>query len=192
VAPSVSSGPVEAGAAASLDGFLAGVERRAFQQALFATGNREDALDVVQEAMLKLAQRYAERDAAEWPLLFQRVLQRRLVDWHRRAVVRRRVLGWLPRPADPGAPQPDPVQEAPDPRGTTPAEHAESSQAMTGLVDGIAALPLRQQQAFVLRVWEGFDVRQAAQAMGCSEGSVKTHYSRAVQRLRAVLGEYAE
>jgi len=171
----------------ALDRFLAGVERRALRTAEIATGNREDALDLVQEAMLTLARRYAARGPDEWGPLFHRVLQSKIMDWHRRTKVRRRWRVWFSRRDD----------EADDPLENQPArpqegpEHGLERERMTATLEAaLGALPLRQQQAFLLRTWEGLDVAETAAAMGCSAGSVKTHYSRAVHALRERLRDH--
>lgn len=182
------------GRQAALERFLAEVERRAFRQAQLAVGNVDDALELVQEAMLRLVQAYAERPEAEWPLLFQRVLQNRIADHYRRSSVRRRVFAWWRgdrHDDDDDESSADAVAELADPHGRTPLETLLARSATDQLLEALATLPLRQRQAFLLRVWDGFDTAQAAYAMECSEGSVKTHLSRALQRLRGALEEYA-
>ncbi len=163
-----------------LNRFFAGVERRALRIAEIAIGDRDDALDLVQDAMIRLARHYGGRDSAEWTPLFYRILQNGVRDWHRRQSVRRRVMVWFGRGAD----DYDPIADAPDPAGRAPDELLENAQAMRGLEVALRALPARQREAFMLRTFEGLDVAGTAIAMGCSEGSVKTHYSRAVHALR--------
>lgn len=177
--------------AAALDAFLAGVERRALRIAEFATRDRDEALDVVQDAMLKLAERYAARPPGDWPALFQRILQNRIRDWHRRRQTRRLVFGWLGRggDGDDGDAGSDPGLAA-DPAALTPEQRLQQRGAMGRLETALQALPLRQQQTFLLRVWEGLDVADTARAMGCSAGSVKSHYARALSKLRAELDGY--
>jgi RNA polymerase sigma-70 factor (ECF subfamily) len=172
-----------------LNQFLAGVERRALRFAEIAVRDRDEALDLVQDAMIKLARNYAGRPEAEWTPLFYRILQNGIRDWHRRQMVRNRVMVWFGRTSEP-ADDYDPVAQAPDPMGRTPDEQIETRQAMQRLEQAVAELPARQREAFMLRTFEGLDVAGTAVAMGCSEGSVKTHYSRAVHALREVLGEY--
>lgn len=158
-----------------------------------ATGNRDDALDLVQEAMLGLVRNYADRGEAEWGPLFYRILQSRIRDWYRRSKVRQRLFGWLhPIAGDADDGQADPIQQAPDPAAAEPPREVGNQAAMEQLEQALRSLPVRQQQAFLLRAWEGLDVAQTAFAMGCSEGSVKTHYSRAVHRLRQRLEEHWE
>ena len=137
--------------------------------------------------MLKLARNYATRPATEWPPLFYRILQNRVRDGQRRRQVRARLFGWLPGRTD--------DEDATDPVENAAAENPGAVEALMArealgrLEASIAQLPSRQQEAFMLRAFEGFDVAQTAAAMGCSEGSVKTHYSRAVHTLRAELGD---
>lgn len=173
---------------AQLNLFLADVEKRAFRMARFAMGTDDQALDVVQDAMLEFVRRYRDKPEQEWPPLFYRVLQSKTTDAHRRRSVRQRFMGWLGLAADDD--DSDPIQNAPDPRDASPLRLLEQAQLGGQLELAIATLPVRQQQAFLLRTWEGLDVAETAQAMGCSEGSVKTHYFRAVQALRLKLEEY--
>lgn len=172
-----------------MDQFLAGVERRAFHLARVACGNDEDALDIVQDAMFKLVQRYADRRAEEWPAIFHRILQSRIRDWYRRSVVRHRLLGWFSRSED----EDDPLENQPGRASEGPVQQLQQARFGSELECALAALPNRQQQAFLLRAWEGLSVEETAQAMGCSAGSVKTHYARAVSVLRERLeGFYGE
>ncbi len=172
--------------AAALDGFLRDIEARAFRIAQVTVRDRDEALDIVQDAMLKLATKYIDRPTAEWPPLFYRILQNGVRDWHRRRAVRNRVLSFFGGQEDNG---PDPVVAAPGPRDDDPAERLIGVEAATALDDALRELPARQREAFMLRNFENLDVRQTAQAMGCSDGSVKTHHSRAVARLRELLGD---
>lgn len=172
-----------------LNRFLADVERRALRIAEIAIRDRDEALDLVQEAMIKLVRNYANRSNDEWTPLFYRILQNGVRDWHRRRVVRNRVMVWFGRSTSDGRDY-DPVAAAPDPAGRTPDEILQTDQAMESLQLAVAALPRRQREAFMLRTFEGLNVAGTAVAMGCSEGSVKTHYSRAVHSLRDTLGEH--
>jgi RNA polymerase sigma-70 factor, ECF subfamily len=181
--------PVSADATeAALNRFLAGVERRAFRIARIALRHDQDALDAVQDAMLKLAQHYGRRDPAEWPALFHRILQNRVRDLQRRRQVRGRVMALLPWPRDAEDAVADPVAALPD-HTPGPAVQVENAALLQALETAIHALPVRQREAFLLRSVEGLDVAATAIAMGCSDGSVKTHHFRALQALRARLGE---
>lgn len=187
----------EEGAAAltgdqALELFLAGVERRALRMAELATGNRDEALDLVQDAMCRLVQRYRHRPGAEWPPLFWRILYRRLQDWRRRAAVVRRLRVWLfGGTEEEDETNPDQgFNHFPAPTSAEPAGQAQAEQTRQALEQVLRALPLRQQQVFLLRAWEGLDVAETAQALGCSISSVKTHYARALRKMRAQLGDH--
>ena len=193
--PSASHGDVELSDSTTnsqsraLNQFLAGVELKAFKIAQAALRHEDDALDAVQDAMLQLARAYSERPAEEWKPLFYRILENRIRDMQRRRTVRGRVISWLPFRGDDEDDEQDPIAQAPssDPQ---PPRKLEIAQAMGALEKALEALPRRQQQVFMLRTLEGLDVAETATAMGCSEGSVKTHYFRALQSLRAQLGDF--
>lgn len=182
--PGVSSAP---SVTASLDAFLASVERRAFRIAQVATGGRDDALDLVQDAMLQLARRYAARPPEEWPALFYRILQNRIRDWQRHQTVRGRLLFWRRDGAgEDGDEAADPVERLADPQ-VGGAEGLQQAEAMQYLERALRQLPARQREAFELRIWEGLSVEDTAAAMGCTGGSVKTHLHRALGTLREQL-----
>jgi RNA polymerase sigma-70 factor, ECF subfamily len=169
----------------ALDRFLAGVEQRAFRIALLSTRETEEALDAVQDAMLRLAQRYGERPEAEWPALFYRILQNRLRDAGRRRQVRQRyVQGQVAED------RPDPVMNHPGPEVQRPDRQVELADAGAALNGAVRVLPDRQREAFLFRAVEGYSVAETATLMGCSQGSVKTHLHRAVVALRSALEEH--
>lgn len=173
--------------------FLAAIERRAFKQTVFAVRNEENALDIVQDAMIKLAEKYGARPAAELPLLFARILRTTTLDFFRRSKVRDAhfsVFSSLGEESDDG----DPLERLEAAHGTLAGTAVESAETQLGRSQVIAAisaeiekLPARQREAFLLRYWEEMDVAETAEVMGCSEGSVKTHCSRAVHALAAAL-----
>ena len=172
--------------------FLAAVERRAFKQAVFAVQEEESALDVVQDAMMKLAEKYASRPAAELPLLFQRILQNTIRDHFRRTKVRSTWTTLLHSMGLGGEDDEGDPLETLDIEETTnipasPADRLEQVQVMAAIEDAVKALPDRQREAFILRYWEELDVSETAKVMGCSEGSVKTHCSRATHALAKIL-----
>ena len=169
--------------------FLAEVEKRALRIAEISIRDRDEAHDLVQNAMIKLVRKYSDRGHDEWTPLFYRILQNGVRDWHRRQAVRNRVMVWTGRSKDEDGNY-DYVSAAPDPAGRTPDEQLQNREAMQALEIAVRKLPARQKEAFMLRTFEGLDVRDTAAAMGCSEGSVKTHYSRAVHSLRETLGEH--
>jgi len=164
------------------------VEKRAFRIAEIAVGNREDALDILQDAMYKLVQKYAARDPQEWGPLFQTVLQSKINDWYRRNAVRNRFRVWFRFSGEEA--DADPVQGLEDTGAVNPERQTQSDRSIEKLESALRDLSLRQRQVFILRVWEGMDVRQTAKVMKCSEGSVKAHYSRAVHALREQLDEH--
>lgn len=172
-----------------LNQFLAEVERRALRFAEIAVRDRDEALDLVQDAMIKLARKYVDKPTHEWAPLFYRILQNGVRDWHRRQMVRNRVMVWFGGVAG-GDDNYDVVAQAPDPAGRTPERDLQSHEAMRGLEAAMHKLPPRQREAFMLRTFEGLDVAGTATAMGCSQGSVKTHYFRAIHSLREQLGEH--
>ncbi len=157
--------------------------------AQMATGNPDEALDIVQDSMLKLVQKYSDRPESDWGALFYRIVQSRITDWYRRQSVRNRVMGWIGFDASDEDSAADPLSGFADPAGRCPEQLLHNDQAIDKLQDAIQVLPLRQRQAFLLRCWEGLDVAQTASAMKCSDGSVKTHYHRALKSLRNQLSE---
>jgi RNA polymerase sigma-70 factor (ECF subfamily) len=172
--------------------FLASVERRAFKQAVFAVHEEQSALDIVQDSMLRLAEKYPDRPAPELPLLFQRILQNAIRDHFRRSKVRSTwttLLGNLGLSGEDDEADPLEVMEIEESSNipASPADRLEQSQVMAAIEDAVKALPERQREAFMLRYWEELDVSETAKAMGCSEGSVKTHCSRATHALAKVL-----
>jgi RNA polymerase sigma-70 factor (ECF subfamily) len=171
----------------SMQNFLAGIEGRAFRIAQFATRNRDDALELVQDAMMKLAQKYSDRPVDEWSALFYSILQSRIRDWQRRQSVRNRFRTWFAWNEEDE--EEDALEQSPADVSGEPSIKLENNQFMTRLNQELGSLPYRQQQVFLLRVWEGMDIAQTAAAMQCSESSVKTHHARALQKLREKLEE---
>lgn len=172
----------DARAPASLDEFLAGIGTRAFRFAEMGLRQREDALDAVQDAMIRMLN-YQHRPASEWTPLFWSILRSRIVDLQRRRTFR---LRWMSpvREREDGS-MPDWADEGPDPSRTH-----DGREGYARLVQAVAALPRRQREAFTLRVMEALDVATTARAMGCSEGSVKTHLSRARTALQGQLEDW--
>jgi len=171
-ATSVYAGRAQLDSTHALEIFLAEVEKRAYRMAVIATGSREDALDIVQESMFKLATVYHEKASSEWAPLFYRILQSKIRDWYRRNKVKNKFLRlFLVKQNEDGQ---DEVETIADPGNNQPDQVLKRSRAMSELDSALGQLPLRQQQALLLRLWEGLDVQQTADAMGCSSGSVKT------------------
>lgn len=179
-----------------LSAFLKGVERRAFKRTAYTVRDDDAALDIVQDAMIRLAQRYADRPAAEWPMLFQRILTNATMDWFRQQKVRAAHFVEMSEleassdSSDESLNLMEVLSGAPlqgGEVGDSAADVAERAQTLRILESEISNLPARQREAFLLRYWEDFDVSETAQVMGCSEGSVKTHCFRAVQALAKAL-----
>lgn len=174
--------------AQELSDFLRQIEKRAFRQTAYAVRDDHAALDIVQDAMLKLADKYASKPVEEYPMLFQRILQNTTRDYWRRQKVRNL---WTSLFSSFGSSEDEAydlletieVEQA----GSNPSDQLERSQIMALIEKALAKLPLRQREAFVLRYWEELDVAETASVMGCSEGSVKTHCSRAVSALSTLL-----
>ena len=173
-----------------LSDFLRDVERRAFKQTVYAVRDEHVALDIVQDAMLKLAEKYADKPVNEYPMLFQRILQNTMKDFWRRQKVRNL---WTTLLSSFGAGQDG--EEDHDPLDTidvedessNPQVQLERSQTMKIIEKALEKLPARQREAFILRYWEDMDVAETAEMMGCSQGSVKTHCSRALHTMAALL-----
>lgn len=164
-----------------LDQFLIGVERSAFRMAVVATHHADDALDIVQETMIKLVEKYANKPTDEWRPLFYRILQSKIMDYHRKRTLTRRIFRWI----DTDAEQQE-TEEAVESYG--PPEYMAEQLTLQNLIAGLQDLSPRQQQAFLLRTWQGFNVAETAKIMKCSEGSVKTHLSRATSFLMRSIG----
>ncbi len=171
--------------------FLADVERRAFKQALFAVRDEDAALDIVQDSMMRLAEKYSDRPAGELPLLFQRILQNAIRDYYRRSRTRAGHFVSLSALESPEDDVSDPLDhlEIDEELNRFATPHAALLQAETlNLVEeALQNLPPRQREAFLLRYWEGLDIAATAAVMGCTEGSVKTHCSRATHALAVAL-----
>lgn len=167
-----------------LETFLIKVERRAFRMAEMSTRNRDDALDIVQDAMMQLASKYANKPEDQWPPLFYRILNNRIMDFHRRNSTQKRWRVWFSSSNDEEIY--DPLEHVPN-DDLSPAEVVDLEDSVERADEYIKQLSPRQRQAFLLRAWEGMNVEETANIMKCSQGSVKTHYSRAVHFLREKL-----
>lgn len=175
-----------------LSRFLAESERRAYKQALFAVHDEHMALDIVQDAMIKLAEKYGGRPPEELPLLFQRILQNTIRDYYRRQKVRSTwstLMSSLFPQTDES--ETDPLEVLRDADNASqplaPDAHLEQVQVIALIEETLKSLPPRQREAFLLRYWENMDTAETAAIMGCTEGSVKTHCSRATHALAAAL-----
>ena len=167
-----------------MEEFLASVERRAFRMAELATRSSDDALDILQDAMIALVQKYSDKPPEEWKPLFFQILKNRIRDWHRKAKVRNI---WRSFRNTEQEDSPDPITQHADPAGRDPGEELALSESVESVHAALRTLPWRQKQTFLLRTWEEMSVSETACSMGISEGSVKTHFSRATQTLRKLL-----
>jgi len=189
----LSEGGTDALGYSTLEEFLKFIERRAFHMARISTNNVDDAHDIVQDTMYKLVEKYADKAPADWKPLFYTILRSKTTDYYRRNAIRDKVFPWR----KPNSNETDDYLELLINLGTSagtddPDSMLVRSERLQQLTSAIKQLPLRQLQAFMFRAWEGLSTLQTATAMGCTEGSVKTHYSRAMKRLRALLGDYYE
>ena len=159
--------------------------------ARIATGDADVSLDIVQDAMFMLVKKYRHKPEKLWKPLFYRILQNRIRDWYRRSRVRNRWRTWLGgKNSDEDRAEGDPLENIADPSGDDPARAAMRGEASRAIAAALSKLPLRQNQAFMLRFWEGLSVSETAIAMRCSEGAVKTHSARATKSLRSRLEGY--
>ena len=172
-----------------LSDFLKSVEKRAFKRSVYHVRNEEAALDIVQDSMMKLAEHYGDKPVAELPMLFQRILSNCTLDWFRRQKTRNALFSNMSDFEVAGEDGDFDILEAL--HSGESSESAEDStrraQILREIEIEIQALPARQREAFLMRYWEEMDVAETAAAIGCSEGSVKTHCSRAVQALSRAL-----
>jgi len=165
-----------------MEAFLADIEKRAYHMAAFGTGSHADALDLLQDSMIKLVTKYQEKPANEWKPLFYKILQNRIRDWHRHQKVKNVLFFWKNDDHDEWLP----MAEI-DSHVDTPEKNISKAQQQQAALVYLKQLSSKQQQCFLLRSWEGFSVAETANVMGCSQGSVKTHYFRAVTKLRAMM-----
>ncbi len=177
----------------TLDAFFIDVEKKAYRIAYIALNQRDEALDVVQDTMLRMFQSYAHKPAHEWRPLFYRILNNRITDSHRSNQLKRKLQHWFGYQNTSETDTDDMLEQIPSSRtGEEPMHQLQSDASMVLLHNTLHNLPLRQQQAFLLRHWEGMSTEETASAMGCSTGSVKTHLSRALTTLKGHLQAHYE
>jgi len=175
-----------------LSDFLKSVERRAFKRTAYHVRNDESALDIVQDSMMKLAEHYGHKPVEELPMLFQRILSNSTLDWFRRQKTYSALFSTM-SDFDTGNDDEEfnllesLVTEQGGEQSESAQTQIERAQTLLGIEEEILRLPPRQREAFLMRYWEDMDVAETASAMGCSQGSVKTHCSRAVQALANAL-----
>jgi len=172
--------------------FLKSVEKRAWKRAVYAVRDEDAALDIVQDAMIRLSEKYVDRPVAELPLLFQRIVSNATMDWFRRQKVRNQVVRNFSEFESAGNDGDFDLLETLQALGSSlesesAADSVSRAQILQVIDHEVAQLPARQREAFLLRYWEELDVAETAASMGCSEGSVKTHCSRAVHTLAKAL-----
>jgi len=163
----------------ALGKFFSSIEKRAFRRAQVATGNVDDALDIVQDAMVSLINKYADKEPRDWELLFHKILSSRIMDWHRRTAIRKRFGTWI---SSNNSEAEEPEFE--DVNARNPEALAQTSHAITLLEAALQELPLKQQQVFLLRAWEGLSEKETSVVMSCSVGTIKSHYARARSYLK--------
>lgn len=170
-----------------MESFLKSIERKAYRMAFFACNNQDDALDLVQDSMCKFVDKYKDKPEEDRKALFYKILQNKIRDFYRKESVRSRWRIWLNgRSEDDNA---DPLEQLADPGNRTPEREAANQQMFDKLHLELKKLSSKQQQVFLLRAWEGLSVGETAVAMNCTEGTVKTHYFRATEKLKKNLGE---
>lgn len=174
-----------------MEEFLKLVERRAFRIAELATQSSDDAYDILQDAMIALVQKYSNKPPEEWKPLFFQILQNKIRDWHRRKKVRNVWRSFWDKNQEYSYAE-DPISQHADPAGRDPGEELVLSESLEHVNAALRTLPLRQQQTLLFRAWEGMSVSETARAMGISEGSVKTHFSRGIQTLRKLLKDHRD
>jgi RNA polymerase sigma-70 factor (ECF subfamily) len=170
----------------TMEAFLADIEKKAYHIAAFAAGSHADALDLIQDSMIKLVTNYADKPAEQWKPLFYKILRNRITDWHRHQKVKNLLFFWKnPQNEDKEDEWPPAmnVEQNPD----TPEAELKKAQQQAAAIEHLKTLSGKQQQCFLLRSWEGMSTAQTADIMGCSQGSVKTHYSRAVIKMRTLM-----
>jgi len=172
-----------------IDRFLASVQGAGYRMARLATSNNDDALELVQEAMLQLVKRYADKPDNELRILFYRILSSKITDWYRKTAFRSRFHAFFSKES---YQQGDPVQQLGSDVQLPYSESLNNSRMLESLTYALEKLSHRQKQTFLLRAWQGFDTKETASIMGCSTGTVKTHYSRALGMLRNELGDLYE
>lgn len=172
-----------------IDRFLCSVQNSGYRMAHLATSHREDALELVQESMLQLVKSYSDRPDNELKILFYRILSSRITDWYRKTAFRKKFQLFF---SNEQYLEGDPIQELCADYQLPLSDQLDNSRMIRKLTEALIRLSKRQRQTFLLRAWQGFNVKDTAEIMGCSAGSVKTHYSRALQALKALLGDQYE
>ena len=169
----------------TIEQFLVRVEKRAYKMAEVSTKDHAEALDIVQETMIKLVTHYSEKPSEQWQPLFYRILHNKIMDWHRQQKVKRMLFFWKSTDEEVGDPADLVEQVSLD--VDNPDDALSKQQLQKVALSALAELSVKQQQCFMLRSWEGLSVAETADVMQCSQGSVKTHYFRAIQKIKETL-----
>lgn len=171
----------------TIDDFLQSVEKRAYKMAVVSLRDHHEALDVIQDCMIKLVTNYGERSVSELKPLFYRILQNKITDWHRHQKLKNLIFFW--QTDNDGSDSDGWLDSASAEINsmTTPEDELRHEQTKQLVAKALACLSLQQQQCYLLRSWEGFSVADTAEILGCSQGSVKTHYFRAMAKIKEVL-----
>lgn len=169
-----------------INSFLKHIEKKAYRMVFMSVGGHADAIDLLQDSMLKLVVKYSDKTPSEWKPLFYRILSNKMTDWHRHQKLKNMLFFWKPADSE----ESDDnwlVDEAK--KMMVPEDELNKEQQQAVVLQELSTLSEKQRQCFLLRSWEGLSVAETAKAMECSQGSVKTHYFRAVGKLRSVLDE---
>lgn len=154
-------------------------EKKAYVIAFMSLKNQDDALDVVQDVMIKFVVKYKLKNQTDWTSLFYRMIQNRITDFHRQNTQKRKYFGVFSHDTEDNI-----VEQVADENHVSALKQIDNNMKIENLQQSLTTLPKRQLQAFICRIWEGLSVAQTAQSMKCSQGSVKTHLFRALNQIR--------
>lgn len=174
-----------------IERFLKEIEQRAFRMAMLATHSEADALDIVQDAMIKLVNKYSDKPASELKPLFLRILENSILDWHRKEQLKKKIFFWRHESNKDDCPDEKPYERVVD-ESTDPLSVLDSEKLGEHLLKVIEQLPVKQQQCFLLRSWEGLSLKETAEVMNINENSVKSHYFRAMEKLRSSQAQWSQ
>lgn len=169
-----------------INAFLMEIEKKAYRMVLLSVGQHADAIDILQDSMIKLVQKYADKPSSQWKPLFYRIVSNKITDWHRHQKLKNMLFFW--KSDSSGESLDNDLVDENKPL-LLPEDELVKEQQQASMLRELEALSDKQRQCFLLRSWEGLSVAETAEVMECSQGSVKTHYFRAVNKLRAVIGD---
>ena len=187
--PYQESHPLVASTDLTMEEFLVEIEKKAYRMIVISIGDHGDAMDILQECMIKLVTKYGQHPSEQWKPLFYRILHNKITDWHRHQKVKNLLFFWKADTQDDNDSNGNQIENIADNYSgqKSPMEALEQSQLHQTVIDALSGLSVKQQECFLLRSWEGLSVADTAHIMGCSQGSVKTHYSRAVAKIKQSL-----